>query len=150
VAEWVRGGVGGGRGGGGGGGRAGGGQIAPVLRVRALPPYGWLARRRGQLGLLRQGDALSALDRSAQGVFQDRSARQRACRASESDGPDPRARRSAQAGGAGGALADRGAACRRSVPCARAPAAPPAHPCPRPPPGPAREPGAAVFPPFSG
>src|SRR5262249_49291509 len=121
--------------------RAGQGQIIAVVGEPGVgksrlffefvhsPPYGWLARRRGKLGLLRQGDALSALDRSAQGVFQDRSARQRACRASESDGPDPRARRSAQAGGAGGALADRGAGCRRSRPCARAPAAAPAHPC---------------------
>ena len=55
-------------------GRAGRRQIAPVLRVRALPPYGWLAGRRGKFGLLRQGDALSAADRPAQGVFQDRSA----------------------------------------------------------------------------
>src|SRR5262249_47520759 len=32
------------------------------LRVRALPSHGWLACRRGKLSLLRQGDALSAID----------------------------------------------------------------------------------------
>ena len=66
--------------------RAGRGQVAPGLGSHPLASRPRLARPPGRLGLLRQGDELSAGDRSPQGLLRDRGPRRPARGAGEADG----------------------------------------------------------------
>ena len=87
--------------------RAGRRQVAALLRVHPLAPRAGLARARGGIGLLRQGDAIPAARRSPAQLLQDRGARRHAEHPRQGDGQAAHARSSAQGHGAGRPVAAR-------------------------------------------
>ena len=104
------------------------GEVPPGLGSHPLPPRPRVAGPPGQLGLLRQGDVLSASDRPAQRLLRDRGPRRPTRGAREADGEAPDAGPDAGAQPATAPIpprrADRRPAVARPRPAATAPADP--------------------------
>ena len=99
-------------------GEAGVGKSRLAARVHPFAPHPRLARARGQLGVLRQGDAVSPARRSPARVSAHRRPRRCAQRARQDDGHAAHARPGAGGCGARGRLAAGRAGAGRPFPCA--------------------------------